>query len=87
MRLQEGAHARDGRGRRVGRLPLRYQLGLRRQPRDLFAEALVVSTFGLMSVRLRNALNLTADQQTKIAASREKFRQAYKKLLAPGHRL
>jgi Spy/CpxP family protein refolding chaperone len=46
------------------------------QANDAMTQARTVATFGLMSPRLLNSLNLTPDQVTKIEAAKNAFRQA-----------
>jgi Spy/CpxP family protein refolding chaperone len=43
---------------------------------DAMTQARIVATFGLMSPRLLNSLNLTPDQVTRIEAAKNAFRQA-----------
>lgn len=52
------------------------------QANDAMSEARTVATFGLMSPRLLNSLNLTPDQVTKIEAAKNAFRQAQRAYLA-----
>jgi hypothetical protein len=49
---------------------------------DAMTQARTIATFGLMSPRLLNALNLTPDQAAKIEASKNAFRQAQKAYLS-----
>lgn len=52
------------------------------QPRtDGEIQAMVIATFGLLSPRLLNALNLTPEQAMKIEASKKAFREAQKAYL------
>lgn len=51
------------------------------QPRIAENQAMMVATFGMLSPRLLNALNLTPDQATKIEASKKAFREAQKAYL------
>lgn len=48
---------------------------------DAMSQARTVATFGLMSPRLLNALNLTPEQKAQIEVSKEAFRQAQKAYL------
>jgi Spy/CpxP family protein refolding chaperone len=48
---------------------------------DAMSQARTVATFGLMSPRLLNSLNLTPDQVTKIEAAKNAFRQAQRAYL------
>ncbi len=49
---------------------------------DAMSEARTIATFGLMSPRLLNALNLTPDQVAKIEVSKNAFRDAQRAYLA-----
>ena len=51
------------------------------QASDAMSEARTVATFGLMSPRLLNSLNLTPEQKAKIEVSKEAFRQAQRAYL------
>jgi hypothetical protein len=51
------------------------------QGNDAMSQARTVATFGLMSPRLLNRLNLTPDQATKIEASKNAFREAQRAYL------
>jgi len=51
------------------------------QAYDAMTQARTVATFGLMSPRLLNSLNLTPDQVTKIEAAKNAFRQAQRAYL------
>jgi Spy/CpxP family protein refolding chaperone len=48
---------------------------------DAMTQARVIATFGLMSPRLLNALNLTPDQATKIEAAKNAFAQTQRAYL------
>jgi Spy/CpxP family protein refolding chaperone len=48
---------------------------------DAMTQARIVATFGLMSPRLLNSLNLTPDQVTRIEAAKNAFRQAQRTYL------
>jgi Spy/CpxP family protein refolding chaperone len=48
---------------------------------DAMTQARIVATFGLMSPRLLNSLNLTPDQVTRIEAAKNAFRQAQRAYL------
>src|SRR5262245_10628730 len=50
-------------------------------PSDPMIEARTIATFGLMSPRLLNALNLTPDQLAKIELSKKAFREAQRAYL------
>ena len=52
------------------------------QANDAMSQARTVATFGLMSPRLLNSLNLTPDQVTKIEAAKNAFRQAQRAYLS-----
>ena len=52
------------------------------QANDAMSEARTVATFGLMSPRLLNSLNLTPDQVTKIEAAKNAFREAQRAYLS-----
>ena len=49
---------------------------------DAMTQARIIATFGLMSPRLLNALNLTTEQKAQIEVSNEAFRQAQRAYLA-----
>ena len=48
---------------------------------DAMTQARIIATFGLMSPRLLNSLNLTPDQVTRIEAAKNAFRQAQRAYL------
>ena len=48
---------------------------------DAMSEARTIATFGLMSPRLLNALNLTTEQQAQIEVSKNAFREAQRAYL------
>jgi Spy/CpxP family protein refolding chaperone len=48
---------------------------------DAMSEARTIATFGLMSPRLLNALNLTPEQKAKIEVSKDAFRDAQRAYL------
>jgi Spy/CpxP family protein refolding chaperone len=48
---------------------------------DAMSEARTIATFGLMSPRLLNALNLTAEQNAQIEVSKNAFREAQRAYL------
>ena len=48
---------------------------------DAMTQARTVATFGLMSPRLLNSLNLTPDQVTRVEAAKNAFRQAQRAYL------
>jgi Spy/CpxP family protein refolding chaperone len=48
---------------------------------DAMSEARTVATFGLMSPRLLNALNLTPEQKAKMELSKDAFREAQRAYL------
>jgi Spy/CpxP family protein refolding chaperone len=52
------------------------------QANDAMSQARTIATFGLMSPRLLNALNLTPDQAAKIESSKNAFRQAQRAYLS-----
>ena len=52
------------------------------QANDAMTQARTVATFGLMSPRLLNSLNLTPDQVRKIEAAKNAFRQAQRAYLS-----
>jgi Spy/CpxP family protein refolding chaperone len=49
---------------------------------DAMTQARIIATFGLMSPRMLNALNLTPEQKAQIEISKEAFRQAQRTYLA-----
>jgi Spy/CpxP family protein refolding chaperone len=49
---------------------------------DAMSEARTIATFGLMSPRLLNALNLTPDQKAQIELSKNAFRDAQRAYLS-----
>jgi len=49
---------------------------------DAMSQARTVATFGLMSPRLMNALNLTPEQAAKIEAGKKAFREAQRAYLS-----
>ena len=49
---------------------------------DAMSEARTIATFGLMSPRLLNALNLTPDQKAQIEVSKNAFRDAQRAYLS-----
>lgn len=51
-------------------------------PIDPMIEARTIATFGLMSPRLLNTLNLTPDQLAKIELSKKSFREAQRSYLS-----
>lgn len=51
------------------------------QARNAETQAMTVATFGMLSPRLLNALNLTPEQAVKIEASKKAFREAQKAYL------
>ena len=52
------------------------------QTNDAMTQARTVATFGLMSPRLLNALNLTPEQTAKIEVSKNAFREAQRTYLS-----
>jgi Spy/CpxP family protein refolding chaperone len=52
------------------------------QANDAMSQARTVATFGLMSPRLLNSLNLTPDQAARIEASKNAFREAQRAYLS-----
>ena len=48
---------------------------------DAMTQARIIATFGLMSPRLLNSLNLTPDQVTRIEAAKNAFRQVQRAYL------
>jgi Spy/CpxP family protein refolding chaperone len=60
----------------VGSLPLVSLLPPAYAQNDAMSEARTIATFGLMSPRLLNALNLTTEQKAQIEVSKNSFREA-----------